>query len=307
MQQTKIIRRMGTIIQLTINHANPEPLLEEADQRLKIYEERFSANSMASELTFVNQCAGIEPVKVHPQLYELIKVGTHHSCASSSRLNIAIGPLVQSWRIGFDDAHIPTTNDIQALLRKTNPHHIQLDEEHQTVYLTEKGMAIDLGALAKGYFADLLVQYFKEQGAQSGIINLGGNLVVFGSCPTRRAGYFKIGVQNPFAARNQYALTLKVKDCSIVTSGIYERQLEQDGKTYHHILDPQTGYPAETDVVSLTIVSKISLDGEIWTTRLFGKTAADILSELNQLPAIDGIIITKNQHILYSNGIEKYL
>lgn len=307
MQETKTIRLMGTIIQLTITHSRPRPLLAEAERRLKSYEARFSANDATSELSFVNKCAGVKPVSVHSQLFDLIQIGTKHSCAANSRLNIAIGPLVQNWRIGFADARVPTDSDIQRLLQQTNPQKIQLDTQKQTVYLAEKGMSIDLGALAKGYFTDLLVTYFKENGVQSGMVNLGGNLMVFGPCPSRELGYWKIGIQQPGASRNQYALTIKVNDCSVVTSGIYERHLEHNGKSYHHILDPQTGYPAETDVTSITIVAKDSLDGEIWTTRLFGKTSSEIVAELNQLPAIDGIVMTQKQHILYSNGMKKYL
>ncbi|KAF1301046.1 FAD:protein FMN transferase [Candidatus Enterococcus willemsii] len=304
--ETKIIHLMGTVIQLQIAHETPKPILEEAERRLRIYEKRFSANDANSELMAVNKNAGIQAVQVHPELYELIKIGQLHSVAPNSRMNIAIGPLVQTWRIGFADAKVPTDEEVQQKLSQTNPQAIICDDAQSTVFLAKADMAIDLGALAKGYFADLLRTYFEEVGVQSALINLGGNLVVYGPCPNRTSGMWKIGIQDPLKERNHYLLSLNVQNRSIVTSGIYERQLVHKGKTYHHILNPQTGYPAETDVVSLTIVSKHSLDGEIWTTRLFGQNANEILLQLNQLAEIDGIIVT-SQQILFSEGIKKYL
>ncbi|WP_067841810.1 FAD:protein FMN transferase [Amphibacillus sediminis] len=308
MQQcSKVIHLMGTVIHLTIEHDLPEPILAEAVARIRLYEKRFSANNPSSELMLVNKNAGRQAVAVHHELYKLIKIGKQHSCDKDSRLNIAIGPLVQNWRIGFKDAKVPNYVEIQRLLGKTNPEDILLDEKRQTVYLKESGMAIDLGALAKGYFADLLIDYFKDVQVRSALINLGGNLVVFGSSPNRQEGFWKIGIQDPLSPRNQFILTLKLSERSVVTSGIYERHFEKENKFYHHILDPNTGYPAETDVASLTIVSKQSLDGEIWTTRLFGKQANEILRQLEKLEEIDGVIIKQNKDILYSKGIKKYL
>jgi len=306
-QGNKTLHMMGTVIELTVEHDDPEPILVEASRRLKSYEVRFSANDPTSELNLINRNAGKKEVCVSSDLYQLIKIGKKHSCQPNSRLNIAIGPLVQAWRIGFNDARVPTPEEITTLLSLTDPNQIVLNEQRQAVYLTRQQMAIDLGSLAKGYFADLLVSYFKEMNVDSALINLGGNLVVYGPCPSRQTGMWKIGIQDPKASRNQYLLTLQLMNHSIVTSGIYERQLISKGKSYHHILDPQTGYPAKTDVASLTILSKRSLDGEIWTTRLFGKKKEEILQELNSLKEIDGIVITTDEEVSYSDGIKHFL
>ena len=115
----------------------------------------------------VNQKAGIEPVEVHPDLFSLIALGTRHSQAQGSHLNIAIGPLVQTWRIGFSDARKPDQGEIEQALTVIDSHQICLDPDQQTVFLKRKGMKIDLGALAKGFSADLLANYLRSQGIEN--------------------------------------------------------------------------------------------------------------------------------------------
>lgn len=300
----RVIHLMGTVIDLMVQHESPDSVLDEMVARLKEYEHRFSANDASSELMAINKNAGIQPVAVHPDLYQLIKIGKQHSCSPNSNLNIAIGPLVQTWRIGFADAKVPATEEIQLLLRKTDPHKIVLNDTKQSVFLSEPGMLIDLGSLAKGFIADLLIDYLKRTGVSSALINLGGNVVVLGPAHSDENRDWKIGIRQPGSSRTQSMIALKVFNQSIVTSGIYERSLRNGEQTYHHILDPHTGYPIETDVASLTIVSEQSVDGEIWTTRLFGKTSEEIIHTLNQLDGIDGLIITKQEKILYSNALE---
>ncbi|WP_442861666.1 FAD:protein FMN transferase [Carnobacterium sp. CS13] len=303
-QKRRIIHLMGTVIDLLVQHETPGLVLDELVIRLKEYEHRFSANDSSSELMAINKNAGIQPVPVHPDLYQLIKIGKHHSCSPASNLNIAIGPLVQTWRIGFDDAKVPAAEDIQLLLKKTDPQNIVLNDEAQTVFLRESGMLIDLGSLAKGFIADLLIDYLKSVGTLSALINLGGNIVVLGPSPTNKDHHWKIGIRRPGPSRDQSMVALKALNQSIVTSGIYERSLSDNEQTYHHILDPHTGYPIETDVASLTIVSDKSIDGEIWTTRLFGKSSEEIMHILNQLEGIDGLLITKEEKMLYSAALE---
>ena len=299
-QKKERIHMMGTVIDLLIEHDNPDPIMAEAIERLRVYEHRFSANRHDSELMAINHQAGQRPVVVHPQLYDLIKIGKYHSCADDSNLNIAIGPLIQTWRIGFQDAKVPSQAEIDELLRLTNPHHIILDDQEQTVFLKESGMKIDLGCLAKGYMADLLVDFLKTAGVTAALINLGGNIVGLGPVRQGQAEKWRIGIQDPQKNRNDYVTVLDIANQSVVTSGIYERSLKKDNQTYHHIFNPKTGYPTQTDVASLTIRSKQSVDGEIWTTRLYGHQSETIIDTLNQLDDIDGIVITQTGHVLYS-------
>lgn len=297
------VKMMGTSIDLMVVHKEPEFVLDEMVERLKIYEQRFSANDDASELARVNQAAGNASVQVHPELFELIEIGKKHSLASESFLNIAIGPLIQAWRIGFSDARVPEKEEIVELLRITDPMNIYLERETLCVYLKEKDMKIDLGALAKGYIADRLVDYLKETEVMSALINLGGNIITYGPALKRTDNLWRIGIQKPLSKRGESQVILKVDNQSVVTSGIYERLFDVGNDTYHHIFDPKTGYPVETELASLTIVSDLSVDCEIWTTRLFGHSPRDIIEELNQMDAIDGLVITKQGEIFYSDGL----
>lgn len=299
----RVVKLMGTTIDLFVVHQEPEDLLGEMVERLKKYEHRFSANDTTSELAEVNAQAGVRPVRVHPELFELIALGKKHSLAAGSFLNIAIGPLIQAWRIGFEDARVPSEREIEELLSITNPKKIQLEQATHSVYLEQNGMKIDLGALAKGYIADRLIAYLAEADAVSALINLGGNLVTYGPALKRPDQLWRIGIQNPVASRGHAQIILKVENKSVVTSGIYERELTVNGETFHHIFDPRTGYPLATDIASLTIVSDLSVDGEIWTTRLFGCSPEEIIEVLDAMASIDGLVITKQGDVLYSKGL----
>lgn len=305
MKKSKQIRLMGTTIDLTITHPTVDKVLEEVVALLKMYEKRFSANDPASELGQVNQLAGIHPVKVHPELYELIEIGKKHSAASNSHLNIAIGPLVQTWRIGFSDAKKPSESQIQKTLEKIDIDQVLLYND--SVYLKSKGMAIDLGALAKGYIADRIIDYLISVGAESALINLGGNLVTMGPASHQKDELWRVGIRNPGGSREQSQIILKVRDKSVVTSGIYERQLTANGEDYHHLFDTTTGYPIKTDIVSLTIVSDQSVDGEIWTSRLFGHPMQEVVRIVNNLPGIECIVINKQGIVNCSDGIHELL
>ena len=296
------LRLMGASIHLTIFHEDAQNLLLQSEQLLHLYKNRFSANDADSELMEINLQAGKKAVQVHPELFELIELGKKHSIAANSHLNIAIGPLVQTWRIGFSDAKLPSEEEIQRLLKITDPEEIFLNDSNREVYLSKEGMRIDLGALAKGYIADKLKEFLVEQGVQSGIIDLGGNILTIGENPTFHRPW-RIGIQNPALDRGEHVAVIEVSDGSVVTSGIYERQLVVDGKTYHHIFDRTTGYPMETELASITIVAEKSVDCEIWTTRLFGKNPYDIIEEIEQQPGLEAFVITKNQKMMYTSGI----
>ena len=298
---------MGTVIDIKVVAEDAQKVVRKTVDELVFYEKMFSANSETSELMAINKAAGNHAVEVSDELFELISIGKYHSCQKNSFLNIAIGPLIKSWKIGFDGAKVPSDKEITELLALTDPKKIQLEESTKSVYLEEKGMFIDLGALAKGYIADRIVEYFDSKKIESAILNLGGNVVVYGEANNHTDGYFRVGIQNPKEPRSKCLAVVKAKNESIVTSGIYERMLKVGDETYHHIINPKTGYPVETDVASLTIISKLSVDGEIWTTRLFGMSSHEIVETVNQLESIECIVIDKNNQMYYSKGIESKL
>ena len=290
-EYTKIIYLMGTKISLYIKGEETKMLAEKAEEMLIRYNEIFSANSDHSQLAMIKKMAGIQPQKVDEELYELIKTGKKHSLNENSFLNIAIGPLIKLWKIGFTEAHVPDKESIENVLELLDPQSIQLNEENKTVFLQKKGMEIDLGAIAKGYFADKVMEFFKDHEAVSAMVDMGGNVLVHGDSPSDGSDW-NVGIQNPFLPRGNAAALIKIRNQSVVTSGIYERVLEKEGSKYHHIFNSKTGYPMESNIASLTVVADRSLDCDIYTTELFGLDAVSIIRKMNNMNDLGAVVIT---------------
>ncbi|PZT52773.1 FAD:protein FMN transferase [Paenibacillus silvae] len=299
---TRTIPLMGTNISLYIDGKDAEELAEEAAKMLMHYEQVFSANSEHSQLAMLKRAAASHPIQVDKELYDLIRIGKAHSLHEDSFLNIAIGPLIKLWRIGFREAHVPRDTDIKAVLELLNPEHIQLDDKQQTVHLCKKGMEIDLGAIAKGYFADQVMAFFKNNGVVSAMVDMGGNVLVHGDSPSGLS-HWKVGIQNPFLPRGNAAAYVSIREQSVVTSGIYERVLKQEGQQYHHIFSSTTGYPMESNIASLTIIADKSLDCDIYTTELFGLDAASIIHKVNPMKHIEAAVITKDGNLAYTDNL----
>ena len=304
-EQRHSINLMGTTIDLMVDHPNSHSLLLAAVQRLFQLEARFSANDPSSELMAVNQMAGLKAIRVHPELFHLIQIGKKESIASGRKLNIAIGPLVNLWRIGFADYRKPSQQEIDDRLTLVDPNDIHLDEIEKTVYLAKPGMSIDLGALAKGYAADQIIAYFKDQGVTRASINLGGNLRFYGHRPNHtESTQWRIGIQDPDQTRGYYKAIVDLSNQSVVTSGDYVRVFEEDGNLYHHILDSINGKPFQADVRSVSVVSESSLDGEIWTTRLFPLSKEAIINQAEQIDQIEVLVVDQQGQVTYTSGLE---
>lgn len=299
---TKIIYLMGTKISLYIKGKNAEALVKKAEDMLIHYNEVFSANSDRSQLAMLKKAAAAAPQKVDDELYELIKTGKKHSLCKNSYLNIAIGPLIKLWRIGFKEAHVPDEKAIRNVLELLKPENIQLDDNKKTIFFLKKGMEIDLGAIAKGYFADKVMELFKEQKAVSAMVNMGGNVLVFGESPSGGSDW-RVGIQNPFLPRGNAAALVKIRNQSVVTSGIYERALEKDGIKYHHIFNSKTGYPIESGLASLSVIADSSLDCDIYTTKLFGFDAASIIHSVNRMKNMGAVVITVDGKLAYTDNL----
>ena len=298
----KIIHLMGTKISLYVKGEDAKKLVTDACAMLVHYEKVFSANSDSSQLAMLKKSASTTPQVVDPELYELIKQGKRHSMGDNTYLNIAIGPLIKLWKIGFKEANVPDIEAIMNILELLNPENIQLDDDKKTVFFLKKGLEIDLGCIAKGYFCDKIMDFFKASGAISAMIDIGGNVLVFGESPSNAAEW-NVGIQNPFLPRGNSVALVKIKNQSVVTSGIYERVFENNGTKYHHIFDSKTGYPIENKIASLTIIADKSLDCDIYTTKLFGLEAASIIHQINQMKDMSAIVITVDGNIAYTNNL----
>ncbi|MCW7555192.1 FAD:protein FMN transferase [Endozoicomonas gorgoniicola] len=294
---------MGTFIDLVLYHPEGEQLIKEAYLRLSHYAQRFTVNQPDSELMRVNKNAGIKPVVVQPDLFQLIKTARTMSVDTNNVFNIAIGPLVKTWRIGFKEARVPGREEISAKLPLADPQNIILNEQKQSVYLSLPDMEIDLGAVAKGYFADQIKRQLVRAGVQHGFINLGGNVLTIGHSPDNASQAWNVGIQNPLSDRGAISRVVALNDASMVTSGINERFFYANGQRYHHLLNTRTGMPVVTDIASVTIISRDSVAGDIWSTAGFLPSVSDAVACLNQQAGIEAVVISKQGETHVTRGL----
>lgn len=260
---------LGTYVQIRIYDDGKEEVLDKAFDRIKELGDKITVNEEGSEIDAVNEKAGIEPVKVSDDVYTLLKKAYEYSQDSNGGFDMAIGPITQLWHIGFDDARKPSQEEIDQALKLVDYHKVVLNDNEKTAYLEEKGMELDLGAIAKGYITDEVVKVLEDNGVTTAIIDLGGNVYVLGHSPRGEDEDWNVGIQDPNKARNTVIGTVKERDKTLVTSGIYERYLKVNGETYHHLFDPKTGYPFDNDIAGVTIITNKSIDGDGLSTAVF--------------------------------------
>ena len=296
---------LGTRVTLTVEHPRPEAQLARGAALIRDYENRLSANLPSSEIARINQMAGVQPVAVDPVVYRLVREAVLVS-RSRAGFNAAIGPLVQLWRIGFEDAQIPERTAIDSCRELSDPDRIELDDAHSSVFLGRPGMKLDLGAIAKGWIADAIKQVWQAEGVPSGVIDLGGNVLTLGTAPhaDRR---WRVGVQAPFAQRGRPLGVLSLPACSVVTSGVYERVLEVDGRRYHHMLDPLTGHPFDTDLASVTIVAASSMTADLWATIAQRDGLAGGYEAVSAERGLEAVFVATDGRIVATDGCRSIL
>jgi len=293
---------LGTLINLSVAEPAGEKELAAGYDLIKNFEDKLTVNRAESEVMSVNQQAGIMPVIVPEDTYDLIKTAVLVS-RQHLGFNVAIGPLVKLWKIGFKGANKPSDAEIKERLKIVDPQHIELNDAEHSIFLQDKGMEIDLGGIAKGYIADKIRALWLELGVATGIIDLGGNVLLVGES-LHADKMWNIGIQNPIKPRDVSLGVLHTTAKSIGTSGIYERKLVIDGHEYHHMFDSQTGYPIKNNLASVTIVSDKSIDGEIWSTIGFYQGIEKGRALIEAQPGIEAIFVTKELETFTTSGLK---
>lgn len=295
--------QLGTYITLSI-YADAEVPTEVFDKLFNLidyYEYMISKSIVGTELNQINENAGIAPVKVNDELLEIVRQGIKFAGYSDGLFDISIGPLVELWGIGTDFANIPNEADIKEKMALIDYKKIVIDENEKTIYLPEKNMLLDLGAIAKGYIADRVKDLILEEGYSSAIINLGGNVLTVGTKPN--SDTWSIGVRDPESDAGSTMGILKLEDNSIVSSGIYERFFIDGDKRYHHLINPKVGYPEQNDMMSVSIISELSVDGDALSTTVFllGLEAGFELVE--ELENIEAVFVMADRSVYITSGI----
>lgn len=296
---------LDTLIKISAYGNGASEAIDVAFERIAEIDKKMNARADDSEVTAVNKEAGSQFVKVSPDTFYVIKRGLYFSELSRGKFDITVGPLINLWGIGTDRARVPEEQEIKNALSLINYKDVLLNEEEKSVMLKRPGMAIDLGGIAKGYAADEVVRILKERGIKNAVADLGGNVYVIGKKPNGEP--WKIGIQDPFNIRGDIFAIVEVwGDKTLVTSGVYERFFEEDGKRYHHILDTKTGYPVENGLVSVTIIGDSSIDADALSTTVFSLGVKDGMELIESLPGVDAIFVTANKEVYLTSGVANY-
>lgn len=290
---------LGTSITLQIFGTQKRDLLQKSFELIDHYEDLLTVNRDESEVMDINHAAGDHPVQVSSPVYGLVKLAVEKS-RENFGFNALIGPVVKLWHIGFKGAHVPKDSEIKERMLLTDPFKVVLNDQDQTVFLKMKGMELDLGGIAKGWIADRIRDLWLAYGVEAGIINLGGNILLVGDSPKRANGQWVIGIQDPKEPRGDNITSVMVSQCSAVTSGTYERYLVVDGHKYHHLIDPRTGYPVETDLAGVTTFTKTSVEAEIECKRLFF-ASHPMKNWHDDSDRIGAIFVYNDEHVEYDN------
>lgn len=260
--------------------------------------------SEKNKLVYQISKEGVLTVTISDMLRDMIEKGLEYARASEGSFDIAIEPVTSLWNFKAEEPVIPEKKEIDAALPFVDYQKLSLTGN--SLSFQQPGMGIDLGGIAKGFIADELKQYLKKQGVTSALINLGGNVLCLGG--KSEEADFRVGIQQPFADRNETIAAVKVRDLSIVSSGIYERYIEaEDGTLYHHIINPKTGYSYDNDLLGVTILSEKSVDGDGLSTTCFSLGREKGLSYINSLQGVYAMFITKDEKLWYSDGFEEFL
>ncbi len=234
------------------------------------YENMLSTTKEGSDIYRLNHAKG-EPVECSVDTIKLLEMGKEAGLISDGRFDITIGRVTSLWDFHSSSPDIPDKEEIEKALETVNYDWIGTSG-NKAVLLNEEA-AVDLGGIAKGYVGDRLCEFLRKRSVTSAVINLGGNVCVIGGKTTpasvgSKSESFKVGIEAPFSNRRELLQTVEVNDSTLVTSGVYERYFEKDGVRYHHVIDSKTGYPADTDLLSVTVLgpSGSSADCDAYST-----------------------------------------
>lgn len=293
---------MGTYVTVTLYGENKAQLQAAADGALGIAEEMesvFSFSDPGSELSCLNQSG---QGTVSETLWNALEIAVEYEGLSEGALCCTMGKLIDLWGIGTDHAAVPDAADISFFVPAEDAV-LLLDEENRRVQLADPDVQLHLGAVAKGYAADRMAQYLRDAGVSGGALNLGGNVLTFGEAPDGE--HWTVGIADPFAP-DDVLMTLTGNDMSVVTSGGYERYFEEDGIRYHHILDPKTGYPAQSGLESVTIIGNCSAQCDALSTAVFVMGAQRGMELVESLDGVEAVLVTGTGELLFSSGMDAY-
>ncbi len=293
---------MGTVMSHKVFGMYAEESLDAVCRELSLLEELLSRFIPESEVSCINQAAGKHNVHVSPETFDILTRSVELSALCLGNFDVTIAPLVALWAIGKDTFIHPVESDIQRTLALVSYHDIILDSCHQTAGLDKPGQAVDLGGIGKGYAGDCILDTYRSYGVTSAYSNLGGNVITMGTKPDGTPWH--IGIQHP---RQQESLlgTVSVADQCVVTSGDYQRcSKTTNGNFFHHIINPHTGFPSQSGVISVSIVAENTMTADALSTALFISGISHGLEILKSFPKTEAIFVDADVKVFVTKGLK---
>ncbi|MDF2883596.1 MAG: rane-associated lipoprotein involved in thiamine biosynthesis [Clostridiaceae bacterium] len=306
---TKIVAYSDSKEQFTKSSQSIHDNLKEYNDLYDIYHDYKDINNIKT----INDNAGIKPVKVDKRIIDLLQLGKDKYKTTNGKLNIAMGSVLKIWHKyredGLNDedsAKLPSMAELQEAAKHTDINKLIIDKASSTVFLQDKDMSLDVGAIGKGYATEQVAQIAIKEGFTSGLLSVGGNIRAIGSKGENNEPW-NLGIQNPDKeSKDTNLCTVNLSDKSLVTSGDYERYYTVNGKNYHHIIDPNTLYPANY-FHAVTIICKDSGLADALSTAVFNMPFDEGLKYINSLPDTDAMWVMENGEIKYSANFKKYI
>lgn len=262
-EASKDLFAMDTYMTLTAYGEHAQEAVDKAAERVEALDALLSTGNENSEIYQLNQngeaTLSEEGGYLVERALELYK-------KTEGAFDIAIYPVMQAWGFPTQDYHVPDDDTLKEKLALADASKVNYDKDTRKIFFDQDGMEIDLGGIAKGYTSSQIMQIYQDCGVTSGLVNLGGNVQALG-CKTDGSKW-RVAIQSPDDT-DEYLGILEIEDQAVITSGGYERYFEEDGVTYHHIIDPATGYPADSGLISVTIVSDDGTLADGLSTSLF--------------------------------------
>ena len=298
-------RYLGTVCFVNLYEKGRPDYYDEIFDRLKQIDEEFSFGSVKSDVYRINAFAARESVHVSDDVFFVLETAKKISELTGGAFDVTIEPLVNLWRINSTTPHIATQDEIDALLPFVGYESVILDPALKTVRFAKDGVKIDFGGIAKGFAADEIAKICKKHKIKRAVIDLGGNVYVFGV--KKRGELWNVGVKNPEYPDSAPLIKVSVPQLSVVTSGIYERFFEKNDKRYHHILSPDSGYPVENDLYSSSVLCSNSMVADALSTAFFvlgREKSLEILPAVEEELGVDiaAVFIAKNHSVYFSEN-----
>ncbi len=294
---------MGTLITQEIYDSDSKRTSAEVLAKIKSLEELMTINAPGGDINKLNENAGKGYVELNAETIAVLKSARKISELSGGAFDITVGPVVKAWGIDTDDPRLPADETLHNLLSLVNYQDVQIDDAKNRASLQKPGQIVDLGGIAKGYAGDVAIEMYKEKGIKSALINLGGNIAALGSKPDGNA--WSVGIQNPSAENGEIIGVVRVSGKAVVTSGGYHKYFEKDGRRYSHIFNPQTGYPADSGLLSVTIIAPSSVDADGLSTAAFVlglNRGMDLIKRYGQAEAV---FITTDKKVFVTPGLRE--